>query len=262
MSLLPEFWPKRLHTVLLDTYGAPLHIELLTEGHAVWRVQSAKQSVIVKRSTQPRESIFYTMVAPTLATVDIPIPHLEWSGRDAESFWLVLEDIPTPLPRVRWSADQEMLTVLHRLHQRLPLNLNLAFPSFEPEWSDTMTNDALACFPSVQARRLAPILQDLRLSHQTLFAPQCWICKSRLSSRHDSGLKSGIVFDENDTQAPQANESPLTCLTKTRLELFCCREHFSFHTQGDGFFPTQTVRRTPQVEDLAMMKQAINNRHH
>ncbi len=87
-------------------------------------------------------------------------------------------------------------------------------------------------------------------------------CKSRLSSRHDSGLKSGIVFDENDPQAPQANESPLTCLTKTRLELFCCREHFSFHTQGDGFFPTQTVRRTPQVEDLAMMKQAINNRHH
>lgn len=175
MSLLPEFWPKRLHTVLLDTYGAPLHIELLTEGHAVWRVQSAKQSVIVKRSTQPRESIFYTMVAPTLATVDIPIPHLEWSGRDADTFWLVLEDIPTPLPRVRWSADQEMLTVLHRLHQRLPLNLNLAFPSFEPGWSDTMTNDALACFPSAQARRLAPILQDLRLSHQTLFAPQCWI---------------------------------------------------------------------------------------
>jgi len=177
MSLLPEFWPKRLHTVLLDTYGAPLHIKLVTEGHAVWRVQSAKQSVIVKRSTHPRESIFYTMVAPTLAAVDIPLPHLEWSGRDADTFWLVLEDIPTPLPRVRWSADQEMLTVLHRLHHRLPLNLNLAFPSFEPDWSETMTNDALACFPSAQARRLAPILEDLRLSHQTLFAPQCWISR-------------------------------------------------------------------------------------
>ncbi len=134
MSLLPEFWPKRLHTVLLDTYGAPLHIKLVTEGHAVWRVQSAKQSVIVKRSTHPRESIFYTMVAPTLAAVDIPLPHLEWSGRDADTFWLVLEDIPTPLPRVRWS-------------------------------------------PSAQARRLAPILEDLRLSHQTLFAPQCWISR-------------------------------------------------------------------------------------
>ncbi len=38
-----------------------------------------------------------------------------------------------------------------------------------------MTQNALACFPTTQARRLAPILQDLRLSHQMLFTPQCWI---------------------------------------------------------------------------------------
>jgi len=171
----PESWPERLRTVLLESYGVPLHIALLAGGlsHAVWRVQSSKQSVVVKRCTQPREGLFYAKIAPTLVALDVPIPRLEWSGRDAETFWLVLEDIPTPLPRVRWSADQEMLTVLQRLHQRLPLNL--AFSPFEPSWSDAMTNEALACFPSAQARRLAPILQDLQLSHQMLFTPRCWI---------------------------------------------------------------------------------------
>ncbi len=171
----PESWPERLRTVLLESYGVPLHIANLPGGlsHAVWRVQSPKHSVVVKRCTQPREGIFYEKVAPTLAALDIPIPRLEWSGRDAETFWLVLEDIPTPLPRGRWSADQELLTVLHRLHHRLPLHL--AFAPFEPGWSDAMTNEALACFPSTQARRLAPIFADLQLSHQRLFAPRCWI---------------------------------------------------------------------------------------
>jgi hypothetical protein len=173
----PESWPERIRTVLANLCGVPSHIALMPEGEsqAVWRVQFPEQSVVVKRSAQPRESIFYAKVAPTLAALDIPIPHLEWSGRDADTFWLVLEDIPTPLPRVRWGADQEMLSVLRRLHQRLPLNLDLAFPPFEPGWSDAMTNEALACFPSAQARRLAPILQDLQLSHQTLFTPRCWI---------------------------------------------------------------------------------------
>src|SRR6266699_6927051 len=71
-----------------------------------------------------------------------------------------------------------------------------------------------------------------------------------------------MVFDEKDTKAPQPTSRCLTSLTKTRLELFCSREHFSFHTQGDWFFPTQPIRRAPQVEDLAMMKQAIDDRHH
>src|SRR5260370_38633837 len=156
MSLVPEFWPKRLHTVLLEAYGAPLHIKLVTEGHAVWRVQSAKQSVIVKRSTHPRESIFYTMVAPTLAAVDIPLPHLEWSGRDADTFWLVLEDIPTPLPRGRCRADPEILTVLNRLHPRLPPNLNLTFPSFEPACHSPITYPALSSSPVRHVLRPCP----------------------------------------------------------------------------------------------------------
>ena len=33
-------------------------------------------------------------------------------------------------------------------------------------------------------------------------------CKLRLSSRHDSGLKSGIGFDKNDTTASRANRDP------------------------------------------------------
>lgn len=88
-------------------------------------------------------------------------------------------------------------------------------------------------------------------------------CKLRLSSRHDSGLKSGIVFDKSHTKALLSQRFAVgLARIQILLELFCCRERFSFRTQCDGFFPTQTVRRAPQVEDLAMMEQAINNRHH
>ncbi len=138
-------------------------------------MQYPKENVIVKRSTQPREYLFYTTVAPTLREADIPIPELKWSGEDAGTFWLVLEDIPTPLPRARWSADSAVLAVLRRLHQRVPLDLYPTFPSFEPRWSEAMTNDALACFLSSQAHRLASILCELQDRHQALFLPRCWI---------------------------------------------------------------------------------------
>src|SRR5579883_2966731 len=66
--IFPESWPECLRTVLLKKAGMPSHIALLAGGQSqatVWCVQASKQTLVVKRSMQPRESIFYTKVAPT-----------------------------------------------------------------------------------------------------------------------------------------------------------------------------------------------------
>jgi len=48
----------------------------------------------------------------------------------------------------------------------------------------------------------------LRRNEQNQSMIQEKTCKLRLSSRHDSGLKSGIGFDKNDTTASRANRDP------------------------------------------------------
>ena len=68
-------------------------------------------------------------------------------------------------------------------------------------------------------------------------------CNLRLSSRHDSGPKSGTVFDESQTKALLSQRFAVGLIDHPLLELLCSRERFSFRTQGDGFFPTQAVRR-------------------
>lgn len=171
-------WPQLVQDAITNLYGKLTNVQPLEGGQSqanVWRVQFAEQSVIVKRTKLLRERLFYTTIAPLLQEMDIPIPRLEWSDVITGDCWLVLEDIPTPLPRTRWQADREVLAVLRRLHQsRLPMQSEASL-FFRPTWSDELTQDALACFPEVSANQLSPLLQEMQQTHQYLFAPQCWI---------------------------------------------------------------------------------------
>lgn len=192
-------WPQFVQDTITGLYGKPTDVHPLEGGQSqanVWRVQFADQSVIVKRTKLLRERLFYTTIAPLLQEMDIPIPRLEWSGVITDACWLVLEDIPTPLPRTRWQADPEVLAILRQLHQsHLPVQ-NEASLFFCPSWSDKLTRDALLCFPEARADRLSPLLQEAQQSHQYLFAPQCWISgdpnPTNWGVRHDGTV---VLYD-------------------------------------------------------------------
>lgn len=171
-------WPQIVHDAITGLSGKPVSVHSLTGGQSqanVWRVRFAHQSVIVKRTKQPRERLFYTTIAPLLREVNIPIPQLEWTGVVDDDYWLVLEDVPAPLPRTRWQADPEVIAVLRQLHQSSLSVQSEASPFFCPTWTDELTRDALLCFPEASANQLSPLLQELQQTHQYLFAPHCWI---------------------------------------------------------------------------------------
>lgn len=192
-------WPRPVHDAITNLFGKPLRVLSLGEGQSqanVWRVQFPRQSVIIKRTQQLRERLFYTTIAPLLRDAGIPIPHLEWSDMVADVQWLLLEDIPNPLPRTRWQADLEVLAVLRRLHQsHLPHQNDLSM-FFYPAWSAELTQDALVCFPAASANHLSFLLQEVQQDHQYLFAPQCWISAdpnpTNWGVRHDGTV---VLYD-------------------------------------------------------------------
>jgi hypothetical protein len=94
-------------------------------GRAVWRVRGDRVTVVVKEDATPRELAFYAEVAPRLSGV--PVPLLLWGGTVDDTAWLVLEDVPHPLPRERW-ASPEVYTVLVSLHFSVAAYAALADP--------------------------------------------------------------------------------------------------------------------------------------
>lgn len=168
-------WPAALTTFLLTTYGAPQSSEQLggMSDASVWRVRCAGGSVIVKASNRASEFRFYREVAPTLRANGVDVPELRWSARDAASYWLALEDIPTSLPRERWLADSELLAVLSSLHQ-LDLTPPPDLPLFRPQWTDEMSAAALSCFTPTVAAILREPLKSLQATSVHL-GPDCYI---------------------------------------------------------------------------------------
>jgi hypothetical protein len=75
-------WPRLVHDAITSLFGKPIRVHSLGGGQSqanVWKVQFPARSVIVKRTKQPRERLFYTTIAPLLQEARIPVPHLEWS---------------------------------------------------------------------------------------------------------------------------------------------------------------------------------------
>lgn len=168
-------WPEPVRQHIRELYGEPTAVERLggISLGSVYRVRFQNASVIVKANPGPREARFYATVAPALRERGVPCPALEWSGHVAGAYWMILEDVPYPLPPERWHADPEMLAVLGRLH-----TATLALPPaesdlFRPAWTDDITEAALSCFPEAVAAELRPALRGLQERHQYLFLPQC-----------------------------------------------------------------------------------------
>lgn len=162
------------------THGVPVEVERLSgmSRSGVWRVRFAATSLIVKVSPSAFEARFYEEIAPSLRLAGVPIPDLELVLHEPDTHWLVIEDIPEPLPVLpagSWQPDPRIVAILARLHA-----ITRAQPPDLPEpptraWTDEMTQAALSCLPDSNAAILRPLLARLQAESQPLFAPWCWI---------------------------------------------------------------------------------------
>jgi len=173
-------WPDPVTEHLRRAYGEPLAVERLS-GMSVARVERARfpaTSVIVKSSPRPAESIFYERIADRLRPAGVPIPRLEWVAHLPDAHWLIIEDIPTPLPVSpldRWQPDSGVVAVLTRLH-RVTRDWSLDFPpSAARAWTADATDIALSCFPAAVATELTPVLQALQQEATHVGEGWCWI---------------------------------------------------------------------------------------
>lgn len=172
-------WPGLLKRYVLDEYGPPEAFEPLggmSRGR-VYRIRFAgDSSAILKTSPHPQEILFYEKAADVLNDRRIPTPNPEWMGGDTGGFWLLLEDVPHPLPSGRWRADPEALGLLRRLHalnhpdERLELT-----GAFVPRWTNRMTELAASHFPDHTSREIKSHLYELQEESQHLFRAQCYI---------------------------------------------------------------------------------------
>lgn len=167
-------WPLALQRHLTEHYGTPRRIEPLTAGQSqasVSRVHCASRSLILKRCPREAEFRFYREIAPRLPAHGIGVPDVYWSFTADETWWLLLEDIPQPLPRGRWLADLELIAMLRWLHAlQLQPAPDLA-PYLRPDWTDDLTQAIAPRLP----HRLRPLLTQLQQRHQYLFQPGCLI---------------------------------------------------------------------------------------
>lgn len=142
----PEYPPG--FDAVREAFGGPIRsVERLSTGMsgAVWRVATGDSTQIVKRTTGPREPAVYRDLARALAHAGVRIPSCRAIVPNADgSTWLVLEDIPRPLPRDRWLADPDVLNTLVRLHTMDPIVLRPILEPYRPQWTRAMTDDIVA----------------------------------------------------------------------------------------------------------------------
>ena len=188
-------WPPELERHLEAHHGIPRLIEPLTAGQSrasVFRLHFASTSCILKRCSRDTECHFYTQVAPTLRMHGIGIPKLCWSLKAGVSCWLMLEDIPQPVPLERRLADPEMIAALRRLHT-VPLQ---SIPDLAQYVRLRWTNDLADTLTARLPREVGQLLEDLQQRHQYLFQPTCLISgdpnPSNWAVRMDGKL---VLFD-------------------------------------------------------------------
>jgi aminoglycoside phosphotransferase (APT) family kinase protein len=152
-------WPSAVRQVVDDLVGPSLRSERLSglSGREVRLVRGDLGSVVVKAGAHPRELAFYVDVAPSLAGHGVAVPDLLWHGTTQDRAWLVLEHVPSPLPRDRWSADAGVYDVLAGLHSATTAYHRLDDP-FVPQWTDQLTEAAAAQFDG----RTAAVLTQLQ----------------------------------------------------------------------------------------------------
>ena len=174
---LIDFLPTPVQNWVYQNLGSPIKADALSglTGASVWRIHSAAKSVIVKRTDHANEVFFYQQIAPTLNSHNVPTPHLHFVEEKADTFCLILEDIPEPFPNSRWLADAEQLQYLRRLHSVNATVWQTETILFRPQWTTKMTEAALTWFPSIEANAIKPQLETWCQAAQSVFQPNCLI---------------------------------------------------------------------------------------
>jgi aminoglycoside phosphotransferase (APT) family kinase protein len=141
-------------------------------GAVTLRVRWAGDSVVVKGTCNQVEPFVYRVFAPLLRRHEIALPELLWAGQDAGRWWLVLEDIPRPLPFSAGAVDFRVVATLRRLH-RMPLAPDrLPARRFVPRWDDELTEAALGLLPTAEQMAVVPVLAAMQQVAQPLFVPR------------------------------------------------------------------------------------------
>jgi hypothetical protein len=194
----PTLLPDAVRLAVARVVGEPRELEELggLSGSVVLRVRAVGGSVVAKGGVRAAEAEFYRAVAPLLGQIGVAVPALRWAGRVGGRRWLVLEDVPHPLPRERWGADAELLTVLVRLHGDETLPRLRARDAFRPAWPERLTALALSVLPEAEAVQAAPLLERMRLAASGIFAPRCAV--SGDANPNNWGLRADgtlVLFD-------------------------------------------------------------------
>lgn len=175
--MTPPTWPETLGVRLRDICGFPYSTERLGGiiRSRTFRVRGPRGSAVVKSGARPAEARFYRTVMPVLKECGVAVPEPKWLARDGDGvWWLILEDVPQPLPRKRWVADREVLAMLKRLHAtphfRIPLSSE---DFFRPRWTRAMDEAVLSYFGAETTTNLTELLGEMREAHRHIFLPRC-----------------------------------------------------------------------------------------
>ena len=166
---LPEAVRGRIHDI--EIVGRPLTTDPLggMSGARVFRVAGSGGTLVAKVGASPSELGVYLTLASVFADRGIRIPARHGVVRAGDETWLLLEDIPSPLPHGRWLADPAVMATLRRLHRLPPATLDDLPARFQPAWSGPMSQSALCWLgndPDL-GRRLATLRQEVA----ALFVP-------------------------------------------------------------------------------------------
>ncbi len=146
-------------------------------GSRVLRVQGERGSAVVKGGAKAAETEFYEVIAPVLAARGAGVPDLLWAGTAAGESWLIIEEIPTPLPRERWGPDPEVLTALARIHSAGNLLPPLwSADAFRPAWppeTSALAMEALGAPGGGSLSDVAVELAGMQANAAPLFVPAC-----------------------------------------------------------------------------------------
>lgn len=128
-----------------DVVGGPGTIERLggLSGAWVFRVRGPAGTVVAKGRVHDREVAVYEHLATVFTDAGLRIPHCRERLTVEGEKWLLLEDLPDPLPRSRWGADPELVGFLSRLHGLPPDVLDVVPVPFAPRWDESMTSRAV-----------------------------------------------------------------------------------------------------------------------
>ena len=147
-------------------------------GSRVLRVRGERGRAVVKGGAKAAETEFYEVIAPILAARGAGVPELLWAGVAGDERWLIIEEVPTPLPRERWGPDPEVLAALARIHSARRCPAALALRRCVPAGSGRRRRPALAMEALVSPGggdlgEVAALLAGMQVAAAPLFAPVC-----------------------------------------------------------------------------------------